>query len=1186
MSSPSRTDRLRILFPQIFYRSPQPLSLSEFDSGSYVEVNDAWLALTGYARDEVIGNSRSELNLWVDAGGRARILESLAAGEAVRDVPLQCRKKSGDLAEILFSADLIESEGVQCLLAALQDITELKRAGRLLRQSEERFAAIFENNPMAMTVARHADGVYLQVNRAYEKLLGYRREEVLGKSTLDLGVWADPRSRARMVARLERDGGSTSIEAGVRRRDGGVFEAIFTAARMELDGVAVIHGTVQDISELRRISRQKDETEARFEKIVESSPQPMSITRLSDGLYLGVNRAMERILGYSRAEMIGRSSIELGVWVDPAVRGELQRQIAAGQDVATIEAQVRKKNGSLVDVQFSGTVIELDGAQVLHGTVVDLTAMKQAARQQVASEERAAQLFRASPDAIVITRKADGVYLEMNDAWTEQFGYARNEMIGRGAVELGVWVDPAERQRFLTAIGHRGGTRGFETRLRRSSGEVADVLLSAESIQVDGEDGLIICTTDITVRKQAERLRVASEERFRKIYDTSPDAISIVRIADGVHLEVNHTWLDLYGLTRPEVIGRSSYDFNVWQQPEDREQMIGEMRSRGSIRGFEVHQRHRSGAVIDVLISAQPIEWNGEAALISCGIDVTVIRRAERERAASEARFAQVFQASPNAIVFSRASDGSGIRVNDAWHQLFGYTAEDIRDQTSTVLNMWVDPEFRGKRQKVLAEGGTVRDVETKMRAKSGGILDILISSQNVELDGVPHIVSILTDISARKSADRQIEYLATRDYLTGLPNRVLFTDRLGQGLAKAARDGTRLALMFLDLDHFKNINDSLGHQAGDHVLTEVAARLSATLRGADSIGRQGGDEFLLLLDGLTAATDAGPLAEKVVAALSQPVLYNGQSLKVSCSVGISIYPDDANNEADLMRNADLAMYAAKEAGRNAFRFYTAGMNQRLVERMSVEQQLRGALGRDEFVLHFQPKVAFESGLVSGCEALLRWRRDGKQLLYPARFMDVAEESRLIAPIGLWVLREVCRSLRRWLDAGLEVVPVACNVSVHQFNAKLPPQIAEILLETGVPAHLLQLEITETVMMHHAETHLETMRQLKQIGLKIALDDFGTGFSSLSYLRHMALDVLKIDRSFVRDVAANSDAQAIVAAIIAMAGKFGMKTVAEGVETSAQAEALRRMRCDEYQGFMFSAALPADEFEATYLLAA
>ena len=469
------------------------------------------------------------------------------------------------------------------------------------------------------------------------------------------------------------------------------------------------------------------------------------------------------------------------------------------------------------------------------------------------------------------------------------------------------------------------------------------------------------------------------------------------------------------------------------------------------------------------------------------------------------------------------------------------------------------------------------------MRAKSGAIIDVLISSEHFAFDNERYIVSVITDISARKRADRQIEYLATRDYLTGLPNRVLFSDRLQQSLVKAARDHTRTALLFVDLDHFKNINDTLGHHAGDHVLTEAAARLTSAVRGADTVGRQGGDEFLLLLEGLDTALDAGPVAEKLISVLSEPVLYQGQALRVSCSIGVSVYPDDAATEADLMRNADLAMYAAKAAGRNAFRFYTPGMNLRLVERMSLEADLRDAVERGEFILHYQPKVNFDSGLVTGCEALLRWRRGGGAPLQPARFIGVAEDSGLIAPIGAWVLREACRSLRRWIDADLEVVPVACNVSVHQFTPALPRLIADILLETGVPPYLLQLEITETVMMQNAATHLETMRQLKEIGLTIALDDFGTGYSSLSYLRHMDLDVLKIDRSFVRDVASNADAQTIVSAIIAMAGQFGMKTVAEGVETVEQAQALRRMHCNEYQGYLFCPPLPRDQFESGYL---
>ena len=614
--------------------------------------------------------------------------------------------------------------------------------------------------------------------------------------------------------------------------------------------------------------------------------------------------------------------------------------------------------------------------------------------------------------------------------------------------------------------------------------------------------------------------------------------------------------------------------------------MIAELKEHGSIRGFEVRQRHSTGAAIDVLISAQPVDWDGKAALISCGSDITQHKRALQQSASSEARFAKVFQAGPHPIVFSRAEDGRDVRVNDAWHQLFGYSAAELKGQTSNSLNLWADPDFRSKRKKILARGEQMRDFETQMRTKSGVLVDVLISSESFDLDGVPYLVSVITDVTARKNAARQIEHLATRDYLTGLPNRLLFSDRLRTALVKAARAGHRLALMFIDLDHFKNINDTLGHQAGDHVLTEVAARLANAVRGADTIGRQGGDEFLILLEGLGAAADARPVAEKLVAALSEPVPYNGQALKLSCSIGVSVYPEDAASEADLMRNADLAMYAAKEAGRNAFCFYTAGMNRRLVERMTLEEQLRGALARGEFVLHYQPKVDFESGLVTGCEALLRWRRDGKSLLPPNRFIGVAEESRLIEPIGAWVLRETCLALRRWLDAGLEVVPVACNVSVHQFNPGLPQQIADILRDTGVPPHLLQLEITETVMMHNPVAHLETMRQLKALGLTIALDDFGTGYSSLSYLRHMALDVLKIDQSFVRDVAVSADAQAIVSAIIAMAGKFGMKTVAEGVETPEQAEALRRLHCDEYQGFLFGMALPLPEFEAAYLLAA
>ena len=1044
---------------------------------------------------------------------------------------------------------------------------------------------VFYHNPMPLAVHELSDEArYIEVNDAWLAFFGLERDQVLGKPLREIQIWASDEQRLRLREQLLKDPRMRDVEGVARRGDGGAADILVSAEPFEHNGRDCLLSVFTDITARKEAERALRASEQRFEKIVESSPLPMTITRLADGVYLNVNRAFETLTGYARERVIGRSSVEINIWEDPGVRDIIKRQLAAGAAIAQVDARARSRDGRLIDISFTATLIELDGEPVLHGTVFDLTPLREAARRREASELRARKIFDASPDAVVITRKSDGVYLEMNDAWAEQFGYRREDTIGHSASELGVWVEEADRQRMLAALGERGGTRGFETRLRRRSGKVADVILSVESISVDDEDSLIICITDITERKHAERLRAASEARFRKIFDTSPDAISVERIDDGVHLEVNQAWLDLYGLVRAGVIGRSSHVFGVWQQPEERNRMIAELKEHGLIRGFEVQQRHSTGAALDVLISAQPVDWDGAAVLLSCGIDITQHKRALRQSAASEARFAKVFQAGPHPIVFSRADDGTDIQVNGAWHNLFGYSAAEVRGQTSISLNLWVDPDFRDKRKKILARGEQMRDFETQMRTKFGAIVDVLISSEAFDLDGVLYLVSVITDVTARKSAARQIEYLATRDYLTGLPNRVLFSDRLQQALVKAARDNTRTALLFVDLDHFKNINDTLGHHAGDHVLTEVAVRLTATVRGADTVGRQGGDEFLILIEGLAAAADAGPVAEKLVSVLAEPVIYRGQALKVSCSIGVSVYPDDASTEADLMRSADMAMYAAKESGRDAFHFYTAGMNLRLVARMSLEAQLRGAVERGELVLHYQPKVDFESGLVTGCEALLRWQRAGA-LLPPIQFIDVAERSGLIVPIGRWVLREACLVLQRWLKAGYAAVPVACNVSMHQFDAALPQQIAGILLETGVPAHLLQLEITETVMMHNATTHLETMRQLKKIGLQIALDDFGTGYSSLSYLRHMELDVLKIDRSFVRDVAANADAQAIVSAIIAMAGKFGMKTVAEGVETPTQAEALRCLGCDEYQGYIFSAALPADVFEATYLMA-
>ena len=774
-------------------------------------------------------------------------------------------------------------------------------------------------------------------------------------------------------------------------------------------------------------------------------------------------------------------------------------------------------------------------------------------------------------------------FIEVNDAWLRFFGIERDLVVGRPARDVGIWTSAERRQQFGEVVRAHQRLRDFEIRARRHDGVEADLLMSWETFEHGGRTCLVSVFVDVTSRNEAERRLRESEQRFAAIVEHSPQPMTVTRLEDGVYLNVNHAFEALTGYPRAEVIGRGSLELGIWPLAGVREELKRQFAAGQRVASIETRARIRDGRLIDIFFSATVIDIDGQPALHGTVFDLTQIRQAVQARTTSEERFAKVFAASPSPILIIHQDTGVYADANQAWHDLLGYSAEDIAGQTSDSLNLWAEPSFRERRQKMLVRGEPVRNLETRMRTKSGATVDVLVSSEQVSFDGEAYMLTMMTDITERRRADEQIQYLATRDQLTGLPNRLLFSDRLRLALTRAARDHSHLALLFIDLDHFKDINDTLGHQAGDHLLMEVAARLSAVVRGADTLGRQGGDEFLLLLDGLADGAAAGPVAQKLVEALAAPFDYSGRAMKVSCSVGISIFPDDARTEEDLLRNADLAMYAAKESGRHGYRFYSPGMNQRLQERVALEQQLQGAVERNEFVLHYQPKVNFTSGLVTGCEALLRWHRPGRGLWQPVRFVSAAEDTRLIVPIGAWVLKQTCTTIRRWIDAGLAPVPVACNLSVHQFTAALPDHLAQVLRDTGVPGHLLQLEITETVMMTNASAHLDTMRRLKGLGVQIALDDFGTGYSSLSYLRHMDLDVLKIDRSFVRDLDSSLDAQAIVAAIIAMARSFDLKTVAEGVESPEQAQALRRMHCDDYQGFLFSQPLPAEQFEVQYL---
>ncbi|HAN55053.1 MAG TPA: diguanylate cyclase, partial [Betaproteobacteria bacterium] len=430
------------------------------------------------------------------------------------------------------------------------------------------------------------------------------------------------------------------------------------------------------------------------------------------------------------------------------------------------------------------------------------------------------------------------------------------------------------------------------------------------------------------------------------------------------------------------------------------------------------------------------------------------------------------------------------------------------------------------------------------------------------------------------EQARAQMAYLAQHDALTDLPNRILLNDRLAQAMALAHRHGKQLAVMFLDLDRFKHINDSLGHAVGDQLLQSVAKRLTAGVRSSDTVCRQGGDEFVILLADVEHAEDAALSAQKILAALTAPHRIDQLELHVTVSIGISIYPNDGQDVDTLIKSADTAMYHAKESGRNNFQFFEPNMNALAVERHAIESGLRRALERQEFVLYYQPKIDLHSGMIVGVEALIRWQHPQRGLILPEQFVWIAEDCGLIIPIGIWVLGEACRQAQSWQDAGLPPMAVAVNISAIQFRHRdFLQHLTRILKDTGLAPHCLELELTESVLMHDASTTLAVLNGIKALGVRLAIDDFGTGYSSLSYLKHFQIDTLKIDQSFMRDIthaSADTADAAIITAVVSMGKSLNQRVIAEGVETREQLAFLQAHGCGEAQGYFFSRPVTAE----------
>ncbi len=644
----------------------------------------------------------------------------------------------------------------------------------------------------------------------------------------------------------------------------------------------------------------------------------------------------------------------------------------------------------------------------------------------------------------------------------------------------------------------------------------------------------------------------------------------------------------LTGYGPEEFIGSPALSFSELIHPDDKaawatnEDGLRDSPARYSV---EYRVRHRDGSWRWVcergatVFDASTSGWKLEG-LIE---DVSERRRLDEARRQAEERYHSIFEHALEGIFHSTPA-GQILVANPALARILGFDSPEqlIAEVTDLETQIYVEPVRRREFLRLLESSGSVSAFECQAFRRNGEVIWLSVNAQarRDQAGNLLYTEGTIEDITERRLYQAQIERQANYDSLTGLANRTLLNTRLRLAIEQAAANSSEVAVAFIDLDQFKFINDTFGHELGDSLLQNMADRLRSCVREGDLVARQGGDEFVLLLSDYRQDDLAGVI-QRVHAAIAQPWKAGRRNFQVSSSIGVAVYPGDGPNPDTLLRNADAAMYKAKESGRNGYQFFTAELNRALVERQDIEQRLRGALARQQFLLHYQPRIDMHTGLICGAEALLRWRLPEQGLVSPQRFISVAEDTGLIVPIGRWVLHSACQQARAWQDAGLPPVAVSVNVSPRQFrDGNIVATIAEALTVSGLEPRYLQIELTEGLAMHGADKYVHMLEQIKRLGVQIAVDDFGTGYSSLSYLKRFPIDQLKVDRSFVTDLATDPNDAVIVQAIIALGHKLGLRVVAEGVETEEQLAFLQRCNCDEIQGFLFSVPIIAADFSA------